>query len=203
MTPQYSGSADELSAKTLDDALVGCGHLLDLLRAHVLARQIDVFVQRHGMPFPCRVRSSGAKPFEPFGKAREFSEGGNTGRRTMRSCRPCRGTAVRSAPGRDRAEARGYSGNFSKDRPERRSALARGRMLRDGSLFDRRIRSATFARPSWRPRAVASIPRRHRGYRDCAGGGKASPSSCSSASRQQRLLELGSMRARLRSASEI
>src|SRR5712691_2442534 len=51
------------------------------------------------------------------GKARKLKEGGNTGRRTIRSCRchfgpkamlealRCVTAAVRSAPGRDRAEA--------------------------------------------------------------------------------------------------
>src|SRR5436305_2550108 len=56
-------------------------------------------------------RASGAKPLVPFGKGnRSSQEGGNTGRRTMRSCRPLAGTAVCSAPGRDRAESAVYSG---------------------------------------------------------------------------------------------
>ena len=29
------------------------GQFLDLLRAQVLAREVDVFIQRHEMPFPC------------------------------------------------------------------------------------------------------------------------------------------------------
>src|SRR2546423_5195980 len=50
--------ADKLATKPLDDALEVGRHFLDLLRAEILARQIDVFVQWHGMPFPCvsRVR---------------------------------------------------------------------------------------------------------------------------------------------------
>src|SRR5205085_3754115 len=44
--------ADKLAAEALDDALEVRRHLLDLLRAQILARQIDVFVQWHGMPFP-------------------------------------------------------------------------------------------------------------------------------------------------------
>src|SRR5437879_568233 len=56
------------------------------------------------------IRSSGAKPFVPFGKASESSqEGGNTGRRAMQPYRPHRGQAVRSAPGRDQAESGVYT----------------------------------------------------------------------------------------------
>ncbi len=50
----------------------------------------------------------GAKPFEPFRERLESSEGGNTGRRAIRPCHAAfqeNRTAVRSAPGRDRAEA--------------------------------------------------------------------------------------------------
>ena len=66
----------------LDDALVGLDHGLDLLGRHVLARQEDVFVERHSRALPVqrgttarmcergrRAGSSrvspGAKPSEP------------------------------------------------------------------------------------------------------------------------------------------
>ncbi len=38
------GIADELAAEALDDALESGRHFLDLLRAQILARQIDVLV---------------------------------------------------------------------------------------------------------------------------------------------------------------
>ena len=98
--------ADELAAEALDDALEGGGHLLDLLRAQILARQVDVFVQWHANAFPLLslVWRQALRAFRE--RQRSSQEGGNTGRRTMRSYRPFSGTAVRSAPGRDRAEAR-------------------------------------------------------------------------------------------------
>ncbi len=49
----------DLAAHLLDDALELGGQFFDLLRADVLARQEDVFVERHGMPFP---GSDGARP---------------------------------------------------------------------------------------------------------------------------------------------
>src|SRR4029079_6471055 len=62
------------------------------------------------MPFPCVRADPGAKPSEPFRERLECCEGGNTGRRTDWPCRMepegCH-VAVRSAPGRDRAEAVG------------------------------------------------------------------------------------------------
>ena len=56
------------AAETLDDAFQLRGQFLDLLRAGVLARKIDVFVQRHECPFPMFFARLGAKPLEPFGK---------------------------------------------------------------------------------------------------------------------------------------
>ena len=98
----------DLAAHLLDDALELGGQFLDLLRADVLARKEDVFVERHADAFPCVVARPGAKPFEPFRERLESSEGGNTGRRAMQALprRQCTRAAVRSAPGRDRAEAR-------------------------------------------------------------------------------------------------
>src|SRR5262249_20048239 len=42
----------DLAAHLLDDALEMGGQLLDLLRARVLAREEDVLIEGHGMPFP-------------------------------------------------------------------------------------------------------------------------------------------------------
>src|SRR4030095_16531734 len=47
----------------------------------------------------------GAKPSEPFRERLECCEGGNTGRRAIWPCHNRICVAVRSAPGRDRAEA--------------------------------------------------------------------------------------------------
>src|SRR6516162_5744304 len=73
----------ELAAHLLDDGLELGGQFFNLLRAGVLAREEDVFVERHPMPFPCSLLQPGAKPFEPFRERLECSEGGNTGRRTI------------------------------------------------------------------------------------------------------------------------
>ena len=43
----------DLAAHLPDDAGQLRGQFLNLLRAQVLARKVDVFVQRHEMPFPC------------------------------------------------------------------------------------------------------------------------------------------------------
>ena len=59
----------DLATEPLDDRRELLGQVFDLLRADVLARKIDVLIIRHEMP--SSVGSSlGAKPFEPFGKAR-------------------------------------------------------------------------------------------------------------------------------------
>src|ERR1700752_3769846 len=100
------GIAYEFPAEALDDTLVGGGHLLDLLRAQVLARQIERFVQRHDCLSlsPCSFRRQAPRALRE--RQRSSQEGGNTGRRTMWSYQhTTRILAVRSAPGRDRAEA--------------------------------------------------------------------------------------------------
>jgi hypothetical protein len=54
-----------------DDAGQLGGQFLDLLRAQVLARKVDVFVQRHkclSLLFKSSVLDPGAKPLEPSGK---------------------------------------------------------------------------------------------------------------------------------------
>ena len=70
MTPQYSILAI-VAAESLDDALELRGQFLDLLRADVLARKIDVLIERHEMPFPCCLSLVPApSPSSPSGKAR-------------------------------------------------------------------------------------------------------------------------------------
>ncbi len=49
----------DLAAHLLDDALEMVGQFFDLLRADVLARHEDVFIEGHGMPFP---GSNGTRP---------------------------------------------------------------------------------------------------------------------------------------------
>jgi hypothetical protein len=70
------------------------------------------------MPFPYVVVARlGAKPLEPFGKGSNALKAGTRDAGPVRSYRaPIRDTAVRSAPGRGRAEARyirGPQGNAS------------------------------------------------------------------------------------------
>src|SRR5262249_37759233 len=95
----------DLAAHLLDDGFELGGQVFDLLRARVLARDKDVFIERHGC-LSSLGAPPGAKPFETFRERLECSEGGNTGRRTIGSCRTalCH-AAVRSVPSRERAEA--------------------------------------------------------------------------------------------------
>jgi hypothetical protein len=95
-----------------DDAgQLGC-QFLDLLRAQVLARKVDVFVQRHeclSLVFKSSVLDPGAKPLEPL----ECSEGGSTGRRAKWPYRMIKSTTGRpfsSQPGStERAVYKGFS----------------------------------------------------------------------------------------------
>src|ERR1700734_482675 len=57
-------------AETLDDALQLRGQFLDLLRAGVLARKIDVLIERHECPFLLPSLTSAPSPSSPSGKAR-------------------------------------------------------------------------------------------------------------------------------------
>src|SRR6202167_6831783 len=75
------------SAEPFDDALQLRGQFLDLLRAGVLARKIDVFVQRHECPFHRCPRSPRRQAPRALRERLECSEGGDTGRRTRRSYR--------------------------------------------------------------------------------------------------------------------
>ena len=96
----------DLASHLLDDGFELGGQLFDLLRARVLARDEDVFVERHRCLSLVWRSFPGAKPFESFRERLECCEGGNTGRRTIMSCRAASGRAAdRSVPSRDRAEA--------------------------------------------------------------------------------------------------
>jgi len=75
-------SRDTQVRHLIDDGDELCGQFLDLLRAQILAREIDVFVQRHEKPF---LWSQCRRPWRLAPRALrerlECSEGGNTGRR--------------------------------------------------------------------------------------------------------------------------
>src|SRR5499427_6554688 len=58
----------DLAPHLLDDGLELGGQFFDLLRAGVLARQEDVFVEWHSMPFPCSMLHPARSPSSPFGK---------------------------------------------------------------------------------------------------------------------------------------
>src|SRR3954464_1204953 len=132
---------DEFPAEAFDDALVGGGHLLDLLRAQVLAREVDVFVQRHDLPFPyvCSFRRQAPHALRE-GK-RSSQEGGNTGRRTMRSSRmrvqkraACTVRPFSSRPGS--SGSGGYSGIFPAGKRaigQRLKRIAQGVLLFEGA----------------------------------------------------------------------
>src|SRR5207248_9682607 len=87
----------------------------DLLRAGVLARNIDVLVKRHGCPFQSYGARPGAKPLEPFGKGSNALKAGTpdagpespTAQKLEQELEKAQAAraAVRSAPGRGRAEA--------------------------------------------------------------------------------------------------
>src|SRR5262249_3388578 len=78
----------DLAAQLLDDAFELGGQFFDLLRAHTLPVQGDVFVKRHAMPSLVRpMPTPGGWPFEPFRERLESSEGGNGGGRASRPCR--------------------------------------------------------------------------------------------------------------------
>ena len=148
--------ADQLAAEALDDALETGRHLLDLLRAQILARQIDVFVQWHGMPFPC-CRSSGAKPLVPFGKGREVLR--KAGTRDAGPCGPAgpgAGRPFSSRPGS--SGSAGYSRDFA-----------------DGKLAIRQLPRLDFARcvcssrPRMRSATLAAISAPARSWRRVSG----------------------------------
>ena len=109
----------DFAAHLPDDTGQLRGQFFDLLRAQILARKVDVFVQRHeclSLRFKSSVLDPGAKPLEPFGERLECSEGGSTGRRAKWPYRliNCAQPAVRSAPNQDRRSAR-FIGGFLKN----------------------------------------------------------------------------------------
>src|SRR5688572_6135340 len=110
--PPLLGLGD-LASHLLDDALELCCKFFDLLRAGVLARQENVFVERHAVPFPCSRPHPARSPSSPFGKGSKAQKAGtqDAGPRG-----PCRWAAVRSAPGQGRAETGFISGRGQKAR---------------------------------------------------------------------------------------
>src|SRR5262249_47443884 len=67
----------DLAAHLLDDAFELGGEFFDLLRAHVLAREEDVFIEWHGMPFPPSIMLHPARsPSSPFGKGSKAQKAG-------------------------------------------------------------------------------------------------------------------------------
>src|SRR5207248_1763782 len=71
----------------LDHALELGRQFLDLLRADILAREHDVFVKGHAMPFPCLQPSRRQALRALWERLESKFEGGNTGRRVTRPCR--------------------------------------------------------------------------------------------------------------------
>ena len=112
---QYSGGSPACR-RAFDHRLVRS--FPDLLRAQILARQVDVF---NGMlmPFPCHslVRRQALRA---LGKASESSqEGGNTGRRAMQPYRPKRaGRPFSSRPGS--SGERALYADFARVQPQKR-----------------------------------------------------------------------------------
>src|SRR5262249_24209985 len=96
----------DLAPHLFDDGLELGGQFFDLLRAGVLAREEDVFVEWHPMPFPCSLLHPARSPSSPFGK------GSNAQKARTRDAGPSAlppgigQAAVRSVPSRDRAEPR-------------------------------------------------------------------------------------------------
>src|SRR5262249_12467619 len=78
----------------------------DLLRAGVLAREEDVFVERHPMPFPCSLLYPARSPSSHFGKGSSAQKAGTRDAGPSALLPGIGQAAVRSVPSRDRAEAR-------------------------------------------------------------------------------------------------
>jgi hypothetical protein len=107
------------------------------------------------MPFPFCPRSSRRQAPRALRERLERSEGGNTGRRTAGPCRAARnGAAVRSAPGRGRAE-----GGLIRARRAQRQAGS-GRTSPALGLLDQ------FSKPHRKLDALADL------FRACALGGR-------------------------------
>src|SRR5262249_8514126 len=82
----------DLAAHLLDDAFELRGQFLDLLSARVLARQENVFVERHADAFPFSHAPPARSPSSPFGKG---SKAQKAGTRDARPIGPCRRVAAR------------------------------------------------------------------------------------------------------------
>src|SRR5256885_8389856 len=78
-----------LAAHLLEDGLVLVGQFVDLLRAEILARKEDVFVQRHGLSFLSSRSVVRRQASSSLGKARtpEMREHGTAGHRPCRDLR--------------------------------------------------------------------------------------------------------------------
>src|SRR5262245_64986333 len=66
----------DLAPHLFDDGLELGGQFFDLLRAGVLAREEDVFVEWHPMPFPCSLLHPARSPSSPFGKGSNAQKAG-------------------------------------------------------------------------------------------------------------------------------
>src|ERR1700756_3888042 len=77
----------DLAAVLFDDAGHLSGQLLDLLGARVLAREKNMLVKRHDVPFLVLARFPASSPSRPSERTRGYSEGGNRGRRADWPCR--------------------------------------------------------------------------------------------------------------------
>src|SRR4051794_31341383 len=120
---------DQFAAEAFDHRLIGVGHFLDLLRAQVLARQIDVFIQRHAYAFPLSVARPAPSPSCPREGRESSQEGGNTGRRAMQPYRPKRaGRPFSSRPGS--SGERGLYPDFALAQPQKRAGWAPPNRLR-------------------------------------------------------------------------
>ena len=162
MTPQYSVLVT-LPPRPSMTPLKLRGQFLDLLRAEHPGAQ-DRRVRRAAwMPFPCLSCSPRRQAPRALRERLECSEGGNTGRRTMWPYRPHANmsTAVRSAPGRDRAEARGYTQFATKGKRTgtvgRLTSRRVGRPALDGVAAAGRRAARRASTPSriWRARGAA------------------------------------------------
>src|SRR6516164_7187791 len=114
----------DLAPHLFDDGLELGGQFFDLLGAGVLAREEDVFVEWHSMPFPCSLLHPARSPSSPFGKGSNAQKAG-TGDAGPSALPPGIGrAAVRSVPSRDRAEARVYTESPRKGKAVRNGAGA-------------------------------------------------------------------------------
>ena len=67
---------DDLASHLLENARELGGQVFDLLRARILARQEDVFVEGHRYAFPCVMLLPAQSPSSPFGKGSNAQKAG-------------------------------------------------------------------------------------------------------------------------------